>query len=144
MIMLRRNILMAPRWVSLLKRQIYTPSFMPTPNYDPRFHFPLFDQTQSPPQMHDVSIPPSKMLVTSQGCLQWTLPSGILLGITCYKPTIGSKPLREHTTAESATTSTTHYTTHWATNVILAKSSTAAKYEDSDSATCVIGTSWRV
>ena len=34
-------------------------SVMPTPNYDPRFNFPFFHQTQVPPQMGNVNIPSS-------------------------------------------------------------------------------------
>jgi len=36
-------------------------SVVPTPNYDPRFNFPYFDQIQAPPKMFDVNIPPTNV-----------------------------------------------------------------------------------
>ena len=34
---------------------------MPTPNYDPHFNFPFFDETQVRPQMGGVNIQPSNV-----------------------------------------------------------------------------------
>ena len=60
LILLTMNILMAPR-VRIPCQAADTPSIMPTPNYDPRFKFSFVDQTQVPPQMPNVNIPPSNV-----------------------------------------------------------------------------------